>query len=99
MKLRPESQKLLVELVKHAKVWDGYHQAYTGALAAAIGGILPEGAQTNVERCTEQDCYRARSSLLELYFWGLIYLLPADVRPVEREGQELALPKCCSPNS
>ncbi|MBA7697298.1 hypothetical protein ES703_105961 [subsurface metagenome] len=74
MKLRPESQKLLVELDKRSKRW-GPYEVYTGALeSAVVGGILPEGAQTRVESCTEEDCSRARSSLQELNFWGFISL-------------------------
>ena len=86
MKLRPESEKLLVELVKYSKVWS-ISEACTGSLAAVIGGILPKGSEAQVGHCTEQDCDRARQSLSVLSFWGFIYLHPASVTPVEREGQ------------
>lgn len=74
MKLRPESQKLLVELVKRSKRW-GPYETYSGALAAVVGGILPEGAQTQAKSCTEEDCSRAISSVQELTFWGFISLI------------------------
>jgi len=84
MKLRPESKKLLIALVeKGPKGLGPWNAGVTGALAAVIGGFLPEGGQGKAECCSEQDCSRARSSLLELEFHGLITLLPANVSPVE----------------
>lgn len=89
VKLSPESEKLLVELVRdfqessfHRSLYDGW----SGALAAVTGGLLPEHGQYRSDVCTEADCHRARSSLRELAGWGLITLFPANVEPVGLSG-------------
>ena len=88
MKLRPESEKLLIALVGKSQDFGGpWSYGLTGALAAVNGGFLPEGGQGKAECCSEQDCSLARSSLLELHFHGLIVLHPADVSPVGLDGQ------------
>ena len=78
MKLRRESEQLLIALVEDYQKQGGllgpWDTGFVGRWAAEVGGFFPKDGANAAERYSEKDCYRAGSSLVELEYYQLIVL-------------------------
>lgn len=94
MKLRRESEQLLIALVEEyqKRGWFGpWDVGLGGTWAAEIGGFFPKDGANAAERHSEEDCHRAGSCLVELEYYQLIVLYgmkkPRKPRPLGFDGQ------------